>query len=212
MPDPLSAAGSAAGLISLGILVIQSLLDFYQACNRKDSELRKIIKRLDSLLDILYCLKKGVEDRKSKATADDHKLLKNVEASIKDCEELIRELQDVCQKFKPSSDNPGGVKTAVRVAGHQVEYPFRQSTLQKLDEDIGDLRAHLSTALDVLQLRDNKEIQDNLFETRDLLDLIRQGQVSSDIREWLKAPDASIDHNAACSKKHPGTGMWLIRG
>ena len=212
MPDPLSVAGSSAGLISLGVQTTKSLFDFYNAYKDQDSELLKIIKPLDRLLDVFRYLEKGLEGRKFQATTDEQNLLKNVEASIKDCEELIRELQDVCQKFKPSSDTPGGVKTAIKAAGRRVEYPFRRSTLQKLDEDIGELRAHLSTALDVLQLRDNKEIQDNLFETRDLLDLIRHSQVSSDIREWLKAPDASIDHNAACSKKHPGTGMWLIRG
>ncbi|KAK1969942.1 hypothetical protein LY78DRAFT_700372 [Colletotrichum sublineola] len=28
---------------------------------------------------------------------------------------------------------------------------------------------------------------------------------------WLKAPDASIDFNDACKKKHPGTGLWFTK-
>lgn len=45
-------------------------------------------------------------------------------------------------------------------------YPFRQSTLQKLDEDIGEIRANLSSALHVLQLKDNKRIQDDITEIK----------------------------------------------
>ena len=36
-------------------------------------------------------------------------------------------------------------------------------------------------------------------------------RLSSDLRDWLNVPDATIDHNAACAKKHPGTGTWLVK-
>ena len=52
MTDPLSVAASVAGLISLGIQVTQSLADFYNAYENRDSELVHTIERLDSLLDI----------------------------------------------------------------------------------------------------------------------------------------------------------------
>ena len=41
-----------------------------------------------------------------------------------------------------------------------MAYPFRRSTLQKLDEDIGEIRYNLSLALDVLQLNDHKRNED----------------------------------------------------
>ena len=44
-----------------------------------------------------------------------------------------------------------------------------------------------------------------------LLDSVQASQVSSDLRNWLKAPDAYDDHNVACAKKHPGTGVWLLK-
>ena len=136
-------------------------------------------------------------------------MVESIETSIKSCEEWIQELQDECQKFSKTSSQ--GVKAAVRVAGRRVTYPFRQSTLQKLDEDIREIRANLSSALNVLQLKDTQRIQDDVTQMKVLLDLVRTGQVSSDLRDWLKAPDATIDHNAACEKKHPGTGTWLVK-
>ena len=207
MTEPLSVAASVAGLISLGIQVTQSLVDFYNAYKHRDSDLVHMTKRLDGLLHIFQCLTKTLSDRDFQA--DERGLVKSIETSITNCDEGIQELQDECQKFSKTSLQ--GVKAAVRVAGSRVTYPFRRSTLQKLDEDIGEIRANLSYALDVLQLKDNKRIQDDITEIKVLLDLVRTSQISSNLRDWLNAPDATIDHNAACAKKHPGTGMWLVK-
>ncbi|KAK3173425.1 hypothetical protein OEA41_006754 [Lepraria neglecta] len=206
MTDPFSVAAGVAGLVSLGIEVTQSLVDFYNAYKKRDSDLVGMIERLESLLDIFQCLEKTLLDRNFQA--DEQGLIKRIETLIKNCDELIQELRDECQKFSKASSN--GIKAAVRVAGHRAIYPFRQSTLQKLDEDIGEIRANLSSALDVLQLKDTKRIQDDITETKVLWDLVRTSQISSILRDWLNAPDATIDHNTACAKKHPGTGTWLV--
>ena len=200
MTEPLSVAGSVAGLISLGIQVTQSLVNFYNAYKNRDSDLVHMIERLDSLIDTFQCLKKALSDRQFQV--DERSLVESIETSIKSCEEWIQELQDECQKFTKTSSQ--GVKAAVRVAGRRVTYPFRQSTLQKLDEDVGEIRANLSSALNVLQLKDTQRIQDDVTQLKVLL-------ISSDLRDWLKAPDATIDHNVACAKKHPGTGKWLVK-
>ena len=207
MTDPLSVAASVAGLISLGIQVTQSLVDFYNAYENRDSELVHTIERLDSLLEIFQYLRKILSDRHFQA--EERSLVESIETSINSCEEFIQELQDECQKF---SETPSqGIKAAVRVAGRRVTYPFRRSTLQKLDEDIDDIRGNLSSALSVLQLKDTQRVQDDITQVKVLLDLVRAGQMSSDLRDWLKAPDATTDHNAACAKKHPGTGTWLVK-
>ncbi|KAL9075568.1 MAG: hypothetical protein Q9161_001641 [Pseudevernia consocians] len=179
----LSVTASVAGLISLEIQVTQSLVNFYNAYENRDSDLVRMIERLNSLLDIFECLEKTLSGRKFQV--DERSLVESIETSIKSCEELIQELQDECQKFSKTS--PQGVKAA--------------STLQKLDADIGEIRANLSSALDVLQLKDNKRIQDDITEIKVLLDLVKTSQISSNLRDWLNAPDATIDHNAACAKK-----------
>lgn len=207
MSDPLSIAGSVAGLISLGIQVTQSLVEFYTSYKRQDSELTSTTEKLESLLGVFQLLEKTLSNRKFQA--DERSLIENIETLIKNCDELIQELQGECQKFSKATSN--GIKAAVRVAGRRVTYPFRQSTLQKLDEDVGEIRDNLSVALDVLQLKGNERIQDDITDVKLLLDLVRTNQTSSIIRDWLKAPDATIDHNAACAKRHSGTGTWLVK-
>ncbi|KAJ9487635.1 hypothetical protein VN97_g5652 [Penicillium thymicola] len=36
--------------------------------------------------------------------------------------------------------------------------------------------------------------------------------ISATIRGWLMAPDATLNHNAACEKRHNTTGLWLVNG
>ncbi|MCJ1430068.1 hypothetical protein MMC29_007983, partial [Sticta canariensis] len=207
MSDPVSVAGTAVGLISLGIQVTQSLVEYYTLYKSQYSTLADMVERLECLSEIFQSLEKTLLDRQ--VQTEEQSLIKSIYVSIKHCDELIYELQDECQKFhKTSSD---GFAAKIKVAGRRVTYPFRESTLQKLNENIGEIRDNLSSALDILQLKDNRKTQDDIAETKALLQLIRTLQISSNVRDWLKAPDATVDHNAACAKKHPGTGMWLVK-
>ena len=207
MSDPVSVAGTAAGLISLGIQVTQSLVQYYTSYKSQYSTVADMIERLECLSEIFQSLEKTLLDRQ--VQTEEQSFIKSIYVSIHHCDELIYELQEECQKFhKTSSD---GFAAKIKVAGRRVTYPFRESTLQKLNENIGEIRDNLSSALDILQLKDNRKTLDGIAETKALLQLVRTLQISSIVRDWLKAPDATVDHNAACAKKHPGTGMWLVK-
>lgn len=207
MTDPLSIAGSVAGLTTLGVQVTQSLIDFYKTYRSQESELAGITSRLESLVETFQSLEKALSGRIFQA--DERSLVKSIETSIIGCDESIQELQEECMKFNKTSST--GTIAALKVVGRRLTYPFRQSTLQKLDKDIGEIRANLSTALDVLHLNHSQSFQDDVAEIRALLELVRTNQISSHLLNWLSAPDATVDHNTACAKKHPGTGKWLIK-
>ena len=206
MADPLSISGGVAGLISLGIQVTRSLVEFYTSYKHQDSEIASMTERLENFSSVLQNLDKTLSNRKFQA--DEQDLIGSIETSIRNCDELIQELQEECQKFVKATE---GIKAVFRVAGRRAIYPFRQSTLQKLDEDIGDLYANLASVIDILQLRDSKKIQDEMADIKLILDLVRSRQISAEIRDWLKAPDATVNHNAAFAKKHPGTGIWFVK-
>jgi len=206
MADPLSVAGTAVSVISLGIQVTQSLVKYYNSYRALDSDLHGTTRRLVSLLDIFQELEKAVTCRKSQG--DESNVIKTIEGSIEDCTEYIRELQDECKKFEKHSS--GGIKATIKNAGRRVAYPFRQSTLERLDEDISEIRDNLVPALNVLQLNDNENMHDEIVRMRNVVDLVRNDQISSQIHNWLKAPDATIDHNAACTKKQSETGIWFL--
>ncbi|KAI3089525.1 hypothetical protein CBS147333_10355 [Penicillium roqueforti] len=205
MADPLAIASGVAGLLSLGIQVTQSLVSFYTTYKGQDTDLAKVTQNLDNLLGIFRGLDIAVEERRSKADTQD--LLREVQKAVQKCEEIITELQSECEKFH--KDSAADLKYRVKVAGRRAAYPFRKSTLQKLEEDVSDIRENLSFALDVLQLKSHSEIQDGISEVKSLVERTNASQVSLTIRCWLMAPDASLNHNATCAKCHPSTGLWM---
>ncbi|KAF9780665.1 hypothetical protein IL306_000013 [Fusarium sp. DS 682] len=208
MSDPFSAAGSAVGVISLGIQVAQGLFDYYAAFQGQESDIAHTTKKLSRLLEMLESLRQQLERRQSRV--DGHGILANIDSCMEDCKELIQELQAELDKFNQVPHQ--GPVAGLRAAGRRIAYPFRQSTLQKLDEDVDDFVSCLSLAMQLLQQSDICRVQDGIEDTKALLDLARAAQVSSGIREWLKAPDATIGFNEAVKKKHPGTGLWFVKG
>ncbi|KAL4736686.1 hypothetical protein BDV11DRAFT_211045 [Aspergillus similis] len=208
MADPLSIASGVAGLLSLGIQVTQSLINFYSTYKDQNSNLIQITKNSENLLDIFTALDDALQSRRPRI--DDQELVACIDRSIGGCNEIIKELEAECHKFQDTSTT--GFKGRIQSAGRRVAYPFRKSTLQKLEEDISEIRENLSLALEVLQLKSNNTLQEDLSELKLLLEHINATHISSEIRAWLMAPDATSDHNAACEKHHTGTGIWFLEG
>ncbi|KAF6809191.1 hypothetical protein CSOJ01_07069 [Colletotrichum sojae] len=115
------------------------------------------------------------------------------------------------QRRTTATDNSNGSNTTIKATGRRLEYPFRQSTLQKLDQDIDGLVSHLSFALSILQQKTINDIQDDLEDSRALVDVVRAFQISDKIQDWLRAPDASVDFNSNYKKRRLGTGLWLVQ-
>jgi hypothetical protein len=201
--DGLSIAASVAGIISLGIQVTQSLTDYYEAYKGQKSEITNTAEKLKNLLHVFESLRGELTDREFRA--DEKDLLETIEGSIQICEENIEELQTKIEKLKNSSCN---IQTATR----QLAYPFKQSTLRKLDADIDEIVSNLSLAIAVLHQKDIGNVQDDIVDAKAVLDLVRTTQISSTIRDWLNAPDTTADYNNACKLKHPRTGLWFVKG
>ncbi|KAJ5601798.1 hypothetical protein N7510_011332 [Penicillium lagena] len=208
MADALSIASGVAGLLSLGIQVTQSLVDFYSSYKNRASDLAKITHNLEDLLAVFRSLHDALQGRQPWTNALE--LLQDIDKATQRCDEIIKELQLECQRFQ--KDSATGFRGQIQVAGRRVAYPFRKSTLQKLEEDISEIRENLSLALGVLHLRSNTQIEDGNTQLKSLLERINATQISSTIRGWLMAPDATENHNATCAKRHISTGMWFVKG
>ncbi|CAI7577772.1 unnamed protein product [Penicillium glandicola] len=181
MADPLSIASGVAELLSFGIQVTKSLVDFYSAYKDQTPALAKITLNLEKLLGILQSLDGALQNRQPQTDA----LLQEIDKAAAGCREIIEELSEECQK---------------------------KSTLQKLEEDIGEIRENLSLALDVLQFRNQTALEDGISKLKIIVERTNTIQISAAIRGWLNAPDATIEHNVACEKRHTSTGLWLVNG
>lgn len=148
----------------------------------------RMVTKLESLLATFRYLSDALQKRTFRL--DEQNLIKNIESSAHSCDVLIQEIKEEYEKFDRTSST--GIKGVIRVTGRRVAYPFRQSTLQKLDEALGKIRRNLSLTLDVLQLGDHKSTQDNVAELKSLLEVVRACQISSEFPDWFRAPDATV--------------------
>ncbi|EFX04325.1 hypothetical protein CMQ_1253 [Grosmannia clavigera kw1407] len=141
-------------------MVTQSLVDFYSAYKNQKADIEDIIKRLDKLCGVLETFR-SLTDRKFRN--DEKNVLKNIENSVEDYEEFINELREEAQKLtrKPADTISAKARTVARKAA----YPFRQSTLRKLEESIDEAVSHLSLALQTLQQKSIDNIQNDLEDT-----------------------------------------------
>jgi hypothetical protein len=208
MGDPLSVAVSVAGLLSLGIQVTESLFKYYTAYENQHSYVARTKSRLKSLLETFEILSEALSLRRFRS--DQQALIAQAEGSIQNCNDLILELQQEVEKFSGASKS--GLGTTIKTTSRRLAYPLRQSTLQKLDADIRDIRENLLLALNVLEINDGQKIQEDLKDIKSVLDHVRTSQVSQEVRDWLKAPDASFNHHEACAKRHAASGMWFMKG
>ncbi|KEZ43579.1 hypothetical protein SAPIO_CDS4505 [Scedosporium apiospermum] len=202
MADPLSVTGSAVGIVSLGLTVSKGLIKYIEGVRGRKSNTDNTARKLKCLLDSLNVINSQISDPNFRPKQD---LLSNIERSIQDCKDSIGKLEAENKKFL---DLPmDSIPTVARAGLRRVAYPFKEETLRKLEGDVEAAISCLKLALDALQKHDRNEM-------KLLLDLVRADQISSDIRDWLKGPDASIEYNAACKKKqeYPSTGLWFVKG
>lgn len=207
--DGVSVAASIAGLLSLAVQITGSLASFYGKYKDQDTEIARTTEKAEGLLSVLQTLDDILQKRKF--GADERDLVQVVERKIQSCSKLVKDLEAECERFKKDSAASGWTGL-IQATTRRVAYPFRNGTLRNLAEDISDIRANLSSALDVLQVNNQKNTQDELQEIKGLIQRLNASHISSKIRRWLNAPDSFVDHNAACTKRHTNTGLWLIKG
>lgn len=125
MTDPLSVAAGIAGLISLGIQVTESLVEFYTSYKDQDTEVSRTTRNLETLLGIFKSLSSALQSRTFRP--DGSELVKNIENLIYKCDEYIQELKEEWDKFNKATASR--IKGTIKVGGRRATYPFRRSTL-----------------------------------------------------------------------------------
>ena len=141
----LGVAGSAVGIISLGIQVCQGLTQYYGSWKEAPKDVVQMRKSVQNLEETLKVLKVTIKDKGVATQAET-----GVQNSIDACTVSINELQDKLigvQKVKGS-----GIWSKVNEQGCRLLYPFRKSTLLKLKGIVAEIRENLSLAVDVLHL------------------------------------------------------------
>jgi ankyrin repeat domain-containing protein 50 len=149
MSDPLSIAGGAVGVISLGIQVIQGLVTYLQEWKSQDADIATTVLHLEDLKRTLEHLNSVLND--SNMPTENTGLLQHLEQLARRVEGGIDELQAALSKFRKNA--PSEEKLArIKVVFRSFQYPFKKDVLKSLINTVRDMRLNLSTALQILNL------------------------------------------------------------
>ena len=208
MADPLSIASGVAGIVSLGMTVCQGLMEYYGAWKGYEADVTAIMNSIDHLFRTLQ----QFEDRLGDTTHLKKDAVDSLERSINACRYGVSELEKKLGKIRDRG-RPGKLGM-LEYHSRRALYPFKTSTLAKLQEIVGELRQNMMFAAGVLQLDSNILTAQKLDEISSgmtvLGEKITRLHLATAIKDWLKAPDPSSNYNMAVEKRESTTGEWFV--
>ena len=207
MNNPSYVVASIVELLSIGLQSSESLLEFYTFYKDQGNEAGHVAEKLDGLVTDFRTLLQNL--RSERCQSNEYEITQAISSPMRICKEFITELRDQNEKIITASNN---ARNTVDLPDRQTTYSFRRSTLLKLAEDISEIRYHISSALQTLQLDGRKTVHDSVMKPNLLAERVNPSRLSSTIRDWLKAPDAAVNHITTYAKCHIGTGLWFTTG
>ena len=239
--EAVGAASGVAGLLSLGITVCQSLLDYYHSWKHAEENVAKTYTSIEELSKILRLLAIAVDYKQFNGEIVDQ-IRDSIESTEDSLLNLERKLKKVCLVVLQS-----GWKDKAKAQFRRTLYPFKESTLAKLRELCGETRGNLSLALSLLQIDasavslrklddlsqqtadvsanvDFLKIQSNSIsasvhdiagstkETNRLLDSLAFNEKSNELRAWLSGRlDPTQKQDEVLRERQPDTGQWFLQ-
>ncbi|KAI9879865.1 MAG: hypothetical protein M1830_006717 [Pleopsidium flavum] len=232
MSDPISVAGTAVGVISLGLTVCQGLLQYYSSWKEAQKDVAAMFSSLEGLTRTLQMIELTIQDRKF-----DRKIVERVTESIASCDTGVKSLDKKLTKVKALKVD--GLEARLRAQVRRALYPFKESTLMKLRETISDLRDNLSLAINILQIdmsamslqkmrgideqlvlltgnsTSAKLISENIAQVQVVNQMEQDKRLKDEKRsavlQWLSPIQFGAKQSDLSNQRQEGTGNWLLR-
>ena len=237
----MEVASGAAGLLSLGIAVCQSLLDYYNSWKKAEDSVAKTYASIEELSKTLKLLAVAIDSKEFKKDIVD-RIRKSIESSTESLRILERKLNKVRVVALQN-----GWKDKAKAQFQRTLYPFRESTLAKLRESSSEARDNLSLALNVLHIDASavslKKLDILVQQTANVstnVDLLKQQLTSmsanvidivgstretarrieglasnesgKELRAWLSGHyDPTQKQDETWRERHPDTGQWFLQ-
>ncbi len=158
MAESISIAGTAVGVMSLGITVCQGLFQYYSACRDGPEDITALRSSLAGLISTLDGLSRTMKNDRFDSASRAH-----VQRCLADCDEAVQNLSRELNKVNLEAPQSAGgsssssssrlsVKAKLSKTGKKLLYPFRESTIKKLRGYVEEMCENLSMATGMVQL------------------------------------------------------------
>ena len=145
MSDPLSVAGTAVGITSLGIQVCQGLIKYLRAVRGRKEEIAEGVREVDRVVSLLSNLNRLLPRiRSAEGTVQLRDCLKNCRTELKNIQTLLAELKDVQQSNKAMQRAANAMRS--------ITYPFQQEKLTALRQSLRSVLDDLNLIISVVTM------------------------------------------------------------
>ena len=149
MADPLSVAGLAAGLVSLGLQVCGGLTQYLDALDSRDQDMVSVRQQTISLQNTL----RAVEPSLAQLQPDHQAATATVCDCIAECKSELRALVTLVTDLSGCDHPPtAGCRDKLKSQGKKLLYPFSRPKVNQLETRLRNANGALQLALQTLGL------------------------------------------------------------
>ncbi|KAF7511002.1 hypothetical protein GJ744_005548 [Endocarpon pusillum] len=142
MSDPVSVAGTAVGIVSLGLVLCHGLTEYLQALKCRKEDIESISRQVDCLQSALNVISFALP----KLSSDHQNAGHAVERCLYLCKDEMKQLSDRLSELKDQSHSDS-FNQKLRLQARKLVYPFKQGSLRRLEDSVMKINQILSTAL-----------------------------------------------------------------
>ncbi|KAK5717362.1 hypothetical protein LTR15_009256 [Elasticomyces elasticus] len=172
-------AGSAVGVMSLGIQVCQGLLQYYGDWKGYHKDIEASHKAVQGLTETFVLLAQVL---KGNVAVKDHQR-RHVEDCVAGCKNSIGQLKDRLAELR-KHEHPTAFRDKLKAGGNRMLYPFKKESLDVLRDLVQEILQRLMLAISVLNADVGLEMRAAVAIMQ--TDLSSLGQSSADILKSVR--------------------------
>ncbi|KAI0405972.1 hypothetical protein F4802DRAFT_560167 [Xylaria palmicola] len=195
MADPISIVGTAAGIVSLGLQVIQGVKKYVDRLNSRDERVAKTLAHLRDLKTALGVIEDSTQSLRHQHQAPADAVVSCLHA----CKTEMQVLQEKLQDVGPSQHT--SVKGKMKEIQKKLEYPLQISALEEIERSLGRILAQLSLGIQGLGLHSHMKISTGIDALSDAANsqAVTLARVSADTDRIAKINTANVSQLAGIS-------------
>lgn len=147
MADPLSVAGLAAGLVSLGLQVTGGLVSYVGAIRSRPEDLASANGYINSIRAAINHINSSSACAQASQTASD-----NIKFSVDACKDELKALEELIVKLSASQHGGTTVRGKIRDGSKKLTHAFHRADIKELEDRLSRAYTTLQGAMQALGL------------------------------------------------------------
>jgi hypothetical protein len=195
----MAEAATVIQLIQFSVAVVTCCYEYISEAKSAPKEIQRVIDEtttLKGLLEQLKIIANNPDDQRFITL----KTLNQPHGDFENCSKAFIELNTKSEILSDVSD--------IR---RRLQWPLEAKAFTDILDQISRYKQNFYLALAGDFAIQQDSIQNTVIEVRDTMQNLEANNEKEKVMRWLQAPDPSINHNSAKSKREPNTCNWLLQ-